>query len=706
MKGEIDEGKEISPMFPRLHVKDAEKGGPKAPPRNKMALYEQFSIPSQSFASGSASLFPSPLRNYTVPSISSHVNSSQSIQFCTSTAPSILAEKIQAYSSRKINLTKLMQNNFISSKNSLKTLDGEDASINSGSANGKISCCSIIQNDKDEDKLALSCSLKSLNSFRKMVNSPGAMELKSVEEHGKNQMEEHTEVSEISQKPEEGSPLSLNGFSDMTDASLISSVQGWNSKPKKKEHRSLKEEIRSISEDRLKTLQGSNDHTHEEHAAFGDKINLRDHCMEKPVTSDVHNCPGELEISRSCFLSKRDGNKDEDTYKHSDALNKPSSECTLGMDISPDNVLEIIGEKQFWKARTIIINQQRIFLLQVFELHRLIKVQRLIAGSPHLLLEDKLILNKSPLKTSAASKQLQSDFVSKRPSSVVKVDSKSEKATTTEHDKNNAVGKIPLPCVNNISKGQVNQPSNYGHHLGNLALASADINSKQSSSCVYPPPGNQWLVPVMSPSEGLVYKPIIGHCPPNSGFMAPLYGACGTMSFNPGSKDVSDASALAPGSQQRIGIFSGSSLPQFLPPCGPPFMHPSISASAIEEMGQSNGPENHQSCREVNSAILYQSLSNMSSNMSQVMSRNISTYQSMKDKESQRSTASSPSKRVKGDVLPLFPVSPTFWSSADRNTHVENQPRVIKALPHNPKSATESAARIFRSIQEERKLCN
>lgn len=74
MKGAIDEGREISPMFPRLHVKDAEKGGPKAPPRNKMALYEQFSIPSQSFASGSPSLFPLPLRNCTVPSTSGHAS--------------------------------------------------------------------------------------------------------------------------------------------------------------------------------------------------------------------------------------------------------------------------------------------------------------------------------------------------------------------------------------------------------------------------------------------------------------------------------------------------------------------------------------------------------------------------------------------------------------------------------------------------------
>ena len=47
MKRGKDEEKIIGPMFPRLHVNDTEKGGLRAPPRNKMALYEQLSIPSQ-----------------------------------------------------------------------------------------------------------------------------------------------------------------------------------------------------------------------------------------------------------------------------------------------------------------------------------------------------------------------------------------------------------------------------------------------------------------------------------------------------------------------------------------------------------------------------------------------------------------------------------------------------------------------------------
>lgn len=53
-RGKDEEIKE--PMFPRLHVNDREKRGPRGPPRNKMALYEQFSIPSQRFNNKAANL--------------------------------------------------------------------------------------------------------------------------------------------------------------------------------------------------------------------------------------------------------------------------------------------------------------------------------------------------------------------------------------------------------------------------------------------------------------------------------------------------------------------------------------------------------------------------------------------------------------------------------------------------------------------------
>ncbi|KAG5133092.1 hypothetical protein JHK82_024280 [Glycine max] len=187
------------------------------------------------------------------------------------------------------------------------------------------------------------------------------------------------------------------------------------------------EEKRSILIDSLKTLQGSNVRTHEELAVFEDQINSRDHHTEKPITSDVHKCAGELEIGRKCFLDNIDMNEDEETYSHSNAVNKANSECTLAMDISPDNVVGAIGEQQVWK------------------------VQRLIAGSPHVLLEDNLLLNKPPPKTST-TKKFQSDFASQKPSAVVKLDNKSVKVNTVEKTTNSVVGKIPIPCISNTTK--------------------------------------------------------------------------------------------------------------------------------------------------------------------------------------------------------------------------------------------------------------
>jgi len=53
--GKEELGKVMGPLFPRLHVSDAGKGGgPRAPPRNKMALYEQLTVPSNRFSSPAA----------------------------------------------------------------------------------------------------------------------------------------------------------------------------------------------------------------------------------------------------------------------------------------------------------------------------------------------------------------------------------------------------------------------------------------------------------------------------------------------------------------------------------------------------------------------------------------------------------------------------------------------------------------------------
>ncbi|XP_026453290.1 protein HEADING DATE 3B-like [Papaver somniferum] len=63
MRSEKDVEKSVGPLFPRLHVYVTEKGGPRATPRNKMALYEHLSIPSQQLNSGLCSVLLLPPSN-------------------------------------------------------------------------------------------------------------------------------------------------------------------------------------------------------------------------------------------------------------------------------------------------------------------------------------------------------------------------------------------------------------------------------------------------------------------------------------------------------------------------------------------------------------------------------------------------------------------------------------------------------------------
>lgn len=276
----------------------------------------------------------------------------------------------------------------------------------------------------------------------------------------------------------------------------------------------------------------------------------------------------------------------------------------------------------------------------------------------------------------------------------------------------NIVRKLPLTSVNIItSKDLISEHSNHVKISSHLSPTSLSNNSAAAPISFQPHPGNQWLIPVISPSEGLVYKPYTGPCPPPAGFMAPAYGGYGPISLNPGSGDFLNAAYGAPASNQRgMGVLSSTPpLGQtYFPPYGMPVMHSPLSRSAAEKMNpfggcHSNETENTLSCKEMDFTIPQQRSCNMSSQLSQVVSRHIGKFQAPRGSELQGSTASSPSERTKGNALPLFPIVPTV-QELDRNKQTsEHQSPVIKVIPHNPRSATESAARIFQSIQEERR---
>lgn len=334
------------------------------------------------------------------------------------------------------------------------------------------------------------------------------------------------------------------------------------------------------------------------------------------------------------------------------------------------------------------------------------QVQKLIAKSPHLLLEDNLYIDKPSLNVPQV-KRLRSEYDLETTPRIVKAKDQSEKLDlNAECADENAVTNFPHSSVNNdTSKGLVNQRSNY---LINEPLAAPTRNIKPSPRC-FPPPGNQWLVSVMSPSEGLVYKPYTGPCPPTAGFVAPFYGSYGPMSLTPASGDFLNTAYSIPASHhQGLGFLLGSTpLGQtYFPPYGMPVMNPSVSGSAVEQMSPFPGARSKDdrfSMMDINFMIPHQNSRNMSSQMSRAISRCFGKFQASKESEVQGSTASSPSARATGDALPLFPMEPIVQASDINAQTSEQQTRVIKVVPHNRRLATESAARIFQSIQEERK---
>ncbi|KAL3655524.1 hypothetical protein CASFOL_001310 [Castilleja foliolosa] len=220
-----------------------------------------------------------------------------------------------------------------------------------------------------------------------------------------------------------------------------------------------------------------------------------------------------------------------------------------GRQLRPDDVVRVIGQRLFQKARKTILDQQTIFSSQILELHRLIKMQRNLARSP----------GKPHEKTPDPN----------TPS-------------------------IPFPPMDN--KLLYVTPLNHSPPVAKLK-PDPSTDAKLAPWFFHPPIGNQWLVPIKSPSEGLVYKPYPGPpCFPTNGI---TFGVPSLVNNNGG------------------GL--------------------SLEGELLEK-----------------------------------------------------------------DALALFPTAPSNEASKDEEN--DKKSRVIRVVPHNHKFAPESAERIFRSLQEERRV--
>ena len=326
------------------------------------------------------------------------------------------------------------------------------------------------------------------------------------------------------------------------------------------------------------------------------------------------------------------------------------------------------------------------------------------------MVEDGAFLGKSPPKRSSPKKP-SLEFVKPREQNHKCKDDSEKQNHKMECSAENAVGKTSLSSVKNGS-----HLSNYTPFSGNPYQANVGAENRLGPWCFNQSSGHQWLIPVMSPSEGLVYKPY-----PGSGFTGAICGGCGPFGPAPMGNNIMNPAYGIPASHQGIGVPPDipPSSHAYFPPYGIPVMNPAMSGSAVEQMNQSARPDSrgqngHLSGGEANFNSHNQSSCNLPVQRNGAMSQpQVKKFPASKESELQGSTASSPSEMAQGisngqitegrDALPLFPMAPVAPEEAPESHDTRQPIRVIKVVPHNPRSATESANRIFKSIQDERK---
>lgn len=630
MKRGEEEEKRVEPMFPRLHVKDAaDKGGPRAPPRNKMALYEQLSIPS-------SHRFTDSLPRHTN---TSFPPSGPSNQPCGVERRNLTSQQLDSSASGRVTQMSFLENVTTLPHQRKKTV-------------------------REEDDFAVPVYTNN-NSSTRLQRNPG----------GRTKSEKRMGGS----KRHSVDSSATRGMMDLEkSASGCERANDASSRQESRKSSRLDQDGGGDTAGVMETDDGVESHGG----------NPGEYCTS-----------GRYDDSMQHIINGEACDDDEDLMVDS---------SVSSVDVSPDEVVGVLGQKRFWKARKAIANQQRIFAVQLFELHRLIKVQRLIASSSDVLLDEHSYLGKVAAKSFPVKKLLPSEFIVKPPPL--------PKHRSSDYSEKTGQHKMTECSAENVVVGKSsNQPSNYMPFATNPPPA---VNG-----CYYPPQplppsgGNQqWLIPVMSPSEGLIYKPhpgpggppvcggYYGHFMPAPMIMGSFMGGGGGGSppFHPAVGFPSHGNGYFP----PYGI-----MPTMMNPYGPG-QQQQQQQQPNEQMNQFVHPGNLQYASAVNT----QQPSSVNEEVSQQHQPTIPRAR----KSRQRSTGSS-SPSGTNSFRPLSVVDHdddnnepngemmTTTTTTTRTTVTQTTrdgggvTRVIKVVPHNAKLASENAARIFRSIQEERK---
>ncbi|KZV37295.1 protein EARLY FLOWERING 3 [Dorcoceras hygrometricum] len=522
-----DEGKMMGPMFPRLHVNDTDKGGPRAPPRNKMALYEQLSIPSQRF---SHTLLPHN-RNCITPNSVPFSSQGSGIEWGVFSSrqqpPRLIFEKQNSqYSDLNSPLTeteprkKLDEDEF-----AVPIFTNSRPSPVDDREKGTPFSPSYFNNSSKFSKAAKSDVIEHLprqeGQFHKERYSQGSVV-------GQHKFVKAISNSSIVEKTgEQQTYTSSNHEARSGHSNRINSPELAESKPATGIYRAVSRELKS-SLSKSKCSISSN--------AFRSE--------DQTIVHDAANDGESREADRSCGPLQTGNMERKESV--SEAL---VVDAVIGLDITPDDVVGILGQRQFWKARRTITNQQRVFAYQIFELHRLIKVQKGMSLSPHLLQD--VASSHKPVEPAVPPRII--------PSNVALVNVFKGESGKPSHKNEVQVQK------------SVGEPSLPAAQTGGNSQAPSFSSKYTPTGYQTQPHGHQWLIPLMSPSEGLVYKPYPGNSLVSlvhGGYINPVSGSFSTPIF---------------GIPFQLPTFPSPAPECYFPPYCMPIMTAAFSGSSVEQ---------------------------------------------------------------------------------------------------------------------------
>uniref|UniRef100_A0A2P2IVH3 Protein EARLY FLOWERING 3 isoform X1 n=1 Tax=Rhizophora mucronata TaxID=61149 RepID=A0A2P2IVH3_RHIMU len=351
-RGKYDD-KMMGPMFPRLHVNDTDKGGPRAPPRNKMALYEQLSIPSQRFKAG---VVP--------PNLS---NSSNSVPARASSQVSgpdknSLSFRLPSMVSHVAGNVHLRQPNEGSLNGSLKEL--EQRKMTEDEDDFRVPVFVKSGTDQCHGKTQKSSETEKFNSISSEYLSPSVQQ-NVISGHPKhigptdvrNKTGENLEVCVSSRDHAIKSSTSLAARKNINEhrveakASQNQQKPDWHLDPMSR----LPETDCCLQQEGKSGLNDSR---------IGDGIPKMMREAEKDMLPELrsdshsrknHNNNSRPEIDTQCQGDKAGGAQLLANSDKSDDISETSMVDSIpALDTSPDDVVGIIGQKNFWKARRAI----------------------------------------------------------------------------------------------------------------------------------------------------------------------------------------------------------------------------------------------------------------------------------------------------------------------------------------------------------------